>query len=138
MRNDIKAAQRAVYPLLDLVIEFGERFSEEKKQRRIADYSDLEHYCLKVLLDENSSADAPVKSRAAEELTEKYVYVMTDEYQDSNAVQELILNLVSNGKNRFMVGDVKQSIYSFRLADPDIFTENTIHFLWKRERPMKE
>ena len=123
MRNDIKAAQRAVYPLLDLVLEFGERFSEEKKQRRIADYSDLEHYCLKVLLDENSSADAPVKSRAAEELTEKYVYVMTDEYQDSNAVQELILNLVSNGKNRFMVGDVKQSIYSFRLADPDIFTE---------------
>ncbi len=71
----------------------------------------------------DSSADVPVKSRAAEELTEKYVYVMTDEYQDSNAVQELVLNLVSNGKNRFMVGDVKQSIYSFRLADPDIFTE---------------
>lgn len=123
MKNDIRAASKAVCPLLDLVCEFGERFSEEKKQRRIADYSDLEHYCLKVLLEEGSSAEHPVKSRAAEELSEKYIYVMTDEYQDSNAVQELVLDLVSNGKNRFMVGDVKQSIYSFRLADPDIFTE---------------
>lgn len=121
MKHDINEAKKAVYPLLNLVKEFGEKFSEEKKQRRIADYSDLEHYCLKVLLEEN--CEKATKSRAAEELTEKYVYVMTDEYQDSNAVQELILNLVSNGKNRFMVGDVKQSIYSFRLADPDIFTE---------------
>ena len=94
-----------------------------KKERRIADYGDLEHYCLKVLTAEGSTAENPIKSEAAKELSEKYVYVMTDEYQDSNAVQELILTLVSNGKNRFMVGDVKQSIYSFRLADPDIFVD---------------
>ena len=65
----------------------------KKKRRRIADYGDLEHYRLKALID--GSYDNPVKSQAAEELTSKYAYVMTDEYQDSNAVQELILSLVS-------------------------------------------
>lgn len=129
MRYDIKRAREAVFPLLDLVNEFAVKFSEEKKQRRIADYSDLEHYCLKALLEEGSSADAPVKSRAAMELTEKYAYVMTDEYQDSNAVQELVLDMVSNGRNRFMVGDIKQSIYGFRLADPDIFAEKYNTFI---------
>ncbi len=109
--------------LLDLTKEFSEKFDAEKKRRRIADYSDLEHYCLNILLGENGDEHNPIKSSEAEEITKKYAYVMTDEYQDSNAVQELILSLVSNGQNRFMVGDVKQSIYSFRLADPDIFTD---------------
>ena len=122
MLDDIKNAGYGICLLLDLVNEFSLRFDEEKKQRRIADYSDLEHYCLKVLIDEESTVENPVKSQAAKELTEKYAYVMTDEYQDSNAVQELILSLVSSETNRFMVGDVKQSIYSFRLANPDIFT----------------
>lgn len=121
MKDDIKKAGYGICRLLDLVKEFSDLFEEEKKKRRIADYGDLEHYCLKVLV--NGSFDEPQKSQAAEELTEKYAYVMTDEYQDSNAVQELILSLVSGKKNRFMVGDVKQSIYSFRLANPDIFAE---------------
>ena len=123
MEKDISEAKKAVFPLLDLVREFGDRFSAEKRQRRIADYGDLEHYCLTALTEEGCDMAHPVKSEAAKELTEKYIYVMTDEYQDSNAVQETVLNLVSNGANRFMVGDVKQSIYGFRLADPDIFTE---------------
>lgn len=123
MKDGISKAGLGICALLDLVSEFAVRFDEEKKERRIADYSDLEHYCLKVLLDETNTKDKPVKSAAAKELSEKYIYVMTDEYQDSNAVQELILSLVSSDKNRFMVGDVKQSIYSFRLADPDIFAE---------------
>ena len=121
MKEDIKKAGFGICGLLDLVKEFSDMFDEEKKRRRIADYGDLEHYCLKALID--GSYDNPVKSQAAEELTSKYAYVMTDEYQDSNAVQELILSLVSGERNRFMVGDVKQSIYSFRLANPDIFAE---------------
>ena len=121
MKEDIKKAGFGICRLLDLVKEFSDMFDEEKKRRRIADYGDLEHYCLKALID--GSYDNPVKSQAAEELTSKYAYVMTDEYQDSNAVQELILSLVSGERNRFMVGDVKQSIYSFRLANPDIFAE---------------
>lgn len=128
MRADIKKAGYGICLLLDLTEEFSERFDAEKRQRRIADYGDLEHYCLRALTvegssAENSSAENPVKSDIAKELTEKYAYVMTDEYQDSNAVQELILSLVSRDNNRIMVGDVKQSIYSFRQADPDIFTE---------------
>ncbi len=123
MEEDIKKAGYGICLLLDLVNEFSAAFDEEKRRRRIADYGDLEHYCLTILMGEGCTYDNPVKSEAARELTEKYAYVMTDEYQDSNAVQELILNLVSNGENRFMVGDVKQSIYSFRLANPDIFTE---------------
>ncbi len=123
MKADIKKAGFGLCLLLDLVKEFHRAFDEEKKRRRIADYSDLEHYCLDILMGEGCTAENPVRSEEAKELTEKYAYVMTDEYQDSNAVQELILKLVSNGSNRFMVGDVKQSIYSFRLADPDIFTE---------------
>ena len=123
MKDGIKKSGYGICALLDIVNEFSDMFDAEKKERRIADYGDLEHYCLKVLTAEGSTAENPIKSEAAKELSEKYVYVMTDEYQDSNAVQELILTLVSNGKNRFMVGDVKQSIYSFRLADPDIFVD---------------
>lgn len=132
MLEDIKNAGYGICLLLDLVGEFSLRFDKEKKQRRIADYSDLEHYCLKVLMDKDGTVDNPVKSKAAMELTEKYEYVMTDEYQDSNAVQELILSLVSTEKNRFMVGDVKQSIYSFRMANPDIFTEKYNTFSLKK------
>lgn len=123
MEADIEKSGKGISYLLDIVNEFAEKFDEEKKKRRIADYGDLEHYCLKVLMGEGCSIDNPIKSKEAEEITEKYAYIMTDEYQDSNAVQELILELVSTDKNRFMVGDVKQSIYSFRLANPDIFTE---------------
>lgn len=132
MEKGIVKAGYGICALLDLVAEFAVRFDAEKRERRIADYSDLEHYCLKVLLDENSTECNPVKSWAAKELSQKYRYVMTDEYQDSNAVQELILYLVSNENNRFMVGDVKQSIYSFRLADPDIFTEKYNTYLCEK------
>ncbi len=132
MNDGIFKAGYGICALLDLVSEFAVRFDVEKKERRIADYSDLEHYCLKVLLDESSTKDKPIKSLVAKELSEKYIYVMTDEYQDSNAVQELILALVSSDKNRFMVGDVKQSIYSFRLADPDIFAEKYNTYLLEK------
>ena len=87
MKEGIKKSGYGICALLDLVNEFSDMFDAEKKERRIADYGDLEHYCLKVLTAEGSTAENPIKSEAAKELSEKYVYVMTDEYQDSNAVQ---------------------------------------------------
>lgn len=112
-----------LYPQLlylsDMVCRFDEIFLKKKKDKGVLDFNDLEHYCLKVLL-----ADG-VPTRAAEELSEKYDEILVDEYQDSNLIQELILETVSgkrSGRNNiFMVGDVKQSIYRFRHARPELF-----------------
>ena len=107
--------------------DFGEEFIRAKKRRAIVDFNDLEHYCLQLLLDEEAEPGDLVPSSIARELQEHFVEVMVDEYQDINAVQEAILQLVSRGirgeSNVFMVGDVKQSIYRFRLADPHLFME---------------
>ena len=113
-----------VETLTDLVLEFKERFSEKKREKNLLDFTDMEHFALKILL---CGEDGQEMSSAARELSEKYDEVLVDEYQDSNLVQELLTNCVSgwvNGrKNIFMVGDVKQSIYRFRLARPELFME---------------
>lgn len=110
--------------LVKLVLEFKERFSEKKREKNLLDFTDMEHFALEILL---KSEDGEEMSPAARELSEKYDEVLVDEYQDSNLVQELLTNCVSgwvNGrKNIFMVGDVKQSIYRFRLARPELFME---------------
>ena len=100
------------------------------RDRNMLDFSDLEHYMLQLLADfsEDEQGQMQVKpTSAADELSEFYEEVVCDEYQDSNQVQELILSLLSRERkgqyNRFMVGDVKQSIYRFRLADAAIFME---------------
>lgn len=106
--------------------EFMKRFGEKKREKNLLDFTDMEHFALQILspVDEDGR-ERP--SQAAVELSEKYDEVMIDEYQDSNLVQELITSYVSgwvNGrKNVFMVGDVKQSIYRFRLARPELFME---------------
>lgn len=110
-----------------LLNEFTERFQAVKREKGIIDFNDIEHYCLDILLDEASSNDKIIPSPVALELQDKYKEILIDEYQDSNLVQETILEVIS-GKysskpNRFMVGDVKQSIYRFRLAKPDLFIE---------------
>lgn len=97
--------------LAGMVIRFGELYGEAKAKRRIADFTDLEHFALEIL----SHAEAAESNR------EQYDYIFIDEYQDSNLVQETLLGRVSRGDNLFMVGDVKQSIYRFRLADPSLF-----------------
>ncbi len=108
----------AMYPVLksieNMVFEFSEEFTKRKREKNIVDFSDIEHLALKLLVNEDGSKT---------EIAEKYNFdeVAIDEYQDSNLVQEMILNSVSNGKNIFMVGDVKQSIYRFRQARPDLF-----------------
>jgi len=111
-----------IYPFLkaigELVKEYDRRFDEAKRKKQVMDFGDLEHYCLKALLNDDGSI-----TDCALSLRERYYEILTDEYQDSNPVQELILSAVSKGSNRFMVGDVKQSIYKFRMAKPEIFME---------------
>ncbi len=114
-----------VRALTRLVERFMEKLTEKKQEKNVLDFSDLEHLALEILVahDETGTQASP----AALEYAEQFEEIMIDEYQDSNLVQELILNSVAGrGRgeaNRFMVGDVKQSIYRFRLACPELFLE---------------
>lgn len=118
---------RAMKPIMDglvtLTLDFAKAYGAAKKEKGWIDFSDLEHFCLQILLAPDASPEHPVPSAAAEELRNQYEEVFIDEYQDTNGVQELITRLVSGEDNRFMVGDIKQSIYRFRLADPTLFLE---------------
>ena len=119
-----------LYPMMkcltELVLELGERYNEKKRTRGLLDFNDLEHLCLEVLLEEGEKGERR-PSQVALELRERYEEVLIDEYQDSNLVQEVILSTVSRKDsdvpNMFMVGDVKQSIYRFRQAMPELFME---------------
>ncbi len=122
---------RKLYPIASalsrLTLLFLERFQQAKKEKEILDFSDYEHFCLQILVKPESEIGHVVPTDAALEIRKKYEEIMIDEYQDSNPVQEMILTAISGeseGKNnRFMVGDVKQSIYRFRLAMPELFME---------------
>ncbi|MBR5382091.1 MAG: UvrD-helicase domain-containing protein [Oscillospiraceae bacterium] len=116
--GDIRASAVPVRELLRLVSAFSCAYAEEKRRRGLLDFSDQEHMAVKLLCVEETGEP----TAAAREIAGRFREIMIDEYQDVNAVQELIFRAVSQeGKNLFMVGDVKQSIYRFRLADPGIF-----------------
>lgn len=112
--------------LCDVVLMLIRRFDEEKRKKNIVDFADFEHLCLKALLSLTETGDT-APSPAAIALRERFEEILIDEYQDINPVQELILSCISrkqeNCPNRFMVGDIKQSIYRFRLADPRLFIQ---------------
>ncbi len=127
MEKDLHKLYPVMKALENVLNEFENRYQAVKKDKGIIDFNDIEHYCLNILLDEKSSMEQIIPSAVAIELQKRYKEILIDEYQDSNLVQETILELIS-GKyagmpNRFMVGDVKQSIYRFRLAKPDLFIE---------------
>ena len=113
--------------LTEIVKRFGEEFKKTKRDKLLVDYNDMEHYALNILLEEGSTIEKPVPSAVALNMQKRFFEVLTDEYQDSNLVQEMLLCAISghgkDQKNRFMVGDVKQSIYRFRQAEPGIFME---------------
>jgi ATP-dependent helicase/nuclease subunit A len=116
--KDAKDISFAITALLQLLVSFGIAYTEEKRKRGVADFSDLEHLTLSLLIDKETGA----KTELARNLSLRFKEIMIDEYQDVNAVQEYIFNAISkDAENIFMVGDVKQSIYRFRLADPSIF-----------------
>ncbi|MEH7383675.1 helicase-exonuclease AddAB subunit AddA [Bacillus sp. JJ1533] len=123
--DNIKEMQPSIEMLVQLVMEFGERFQKVKEEKGLVDFSDLEHYCLEILRQGGTSSDELVPSEAALEYRLQFEEAFVDEYQDTNMVQESILKLVTkDGEatgNMFMVGDVKQSIYRFRLAEPMLF-----------------
>jgi len=116
-----------VSELIDLVLEFDRRMTEKKQERKIIDFSDMEHYALDILLHRDHESGRVTPSAVALEYRQYFAEVLIDEYQDSNLVQEYLLKAVSGEDdghfNRFMVGDVKQSIYKFRLARPELFLD---------------
>lgn len=117
--------------LVMLVKQFNEHFFEVKAEKNLVDFSDLEHYCLDILTGEIEACDR-IPSQAALDYRKQFKEVLVDEYQDINLVQESILKLVTaDGEqdgNLFMVGDVKQSIYRFRLAEPNLFLGKYMRF----------
>ena len=138
----LDTCREPVVMLVELTRVFIRMYGEKKREKNILDFTDMEHFSLEILIqrvhaeEENGENDGNWTgeskyiyhmSPAARELSLKYDEVMVDEYQDSNLVQEMITNCVSGWadgrKNIFMVGDVKQSIYRFRLACPELFME---------------
>ncbi|MBJ6363099.1 helicase-exonuclease AddAB subunit AddA [Paenibacillus sp. GCM10012307] len=109
--------------LARLVSDFGSAYEQAKRKRSLLDFGDLEHYCLRILRDTASTPELTIPSAAALEYREQFDEILLDEYQDTNMVQEAIVALLAKPApgNRFMVGDVKQSIYRFRLAEPNLF-----------------
>ena len=135
-----KACRAPLRMLLNLVLEFDRRLLAAKQERHLIDFSDMEHYALQILLkrekvEETGDAGTDraetkyriVPSDVALEYRQYFQEILIDEYQDSNLVQEYLLSAISGEEegryNRFMVGDVKQSIYKFRLARPELFLE---------------
>ena len=122
--EDMLAVAASMGTLTDLVLEFDRLYCAEKRRRRVVDFSDLEHLTLALLIDEDGQHTGFAKA-----ISKRFREILIDEFQDVNAVQELIFNAISqDGSNVFMVGDVKQSIYRFRLADPSIFLEKYKRF----------
>lgn len=113
--NDIKYMYETMTVLYDLIFDIHNEFTSRKTERTVVDFADIEHYALTILRNEDIN----------KRYKQKFKYIFIDEYQDSNRIQEEILSLIKRDNNLFMVGDVKQSIYRFRLADPSIFNEKS-------------
>ena len=122
--EETKTIAPAIRGALALAAEFAKRYGKEKRRRHAMDFSDLEHEAIRLLC---APGDRP--TAVARELSQRYWEILVDEYQDSNEVQDCIFRAISKeGRNLFMVGDVKQSIYRFRLADPGIFLQKYKEF----------
>lgn len=125
-RRDLQILYPLIKCLCDLVKEFTLRYSAQKSQKSIVDFNDLEHFCL-AILSEQDETGAVRPSKIASGYRERYAEILVDEYQDSNDVQETIIRMISKTDlgqpNVFMVGDVKQSIYRFRQAKPELFQQ---------------
>ncbi|MCL2399132.1 MAG: helicase-exonuclease AddAB subunit AddA [Defluviitaleaceae bacterium] len=122
MREDICSLQPVIKSLFDLTMDYRTRYSEEKRLRNLVDFSDLEHFAIQILWQGDFTRPSELTpSPVALALSTKFHEVLVDEYQDTNEVQERILSAFTFDNRRFMVGDVKQSIYGFRHAQPKLF-----------------
>ncbi|MDI9242800.1 helicase-exonuclease AddAB subunit AddA [Fusibacillus kribbianus] len=125
--SDICAMGRTLTELTHLAEEYGRAYSAAKREKNLVDFNDVAHFALKILTEKSEDGTEFVPSETAKEMSGSFYEIMIDEYQDSNRIQEAILNSVSGERtgrpNVFMVGDVKQSIYKFRQAVPELFME---------------
>ena len=125
-----------MYPILnnlkDIILEFSDEFSKRKRNKNIVDFNDIEHLALNILLKKEN--DKIEITEVAKKYQEKFIEIAIDEYQDSNMVQEYILTSISKENNIFMVGDVKQSIYKFRQAMPELFLSKYRNYKIKQEK----
>ncbi len=131
--KDLKIITPILEKLANLVTEFTKNFAEKKKEKNCIDFNDIEHFALKILLNENNNP-----TEVAKKYKEKFEEIAIDEYQDSNLVQEAILTSISKGNNIFMVGDVKQSIYKFRQARPELFLQKYDEYKNKEEKTQED
>ncbi|EIS9525430.1 TPA: helicase-exonuclease AddAB subunit AddA [Clostridioides difficile] len=124
IREEIKYLYNIVKPISSVVLRFEEEYSNKKREKGIIDFNDIEHFALNILTDIDEKGNI-VPSDIAVGYRNKFYEIFIDEYQDSNLVQEVLLKAVANTEtpNRFMVGDVKQSIYRFRQAKPELFLQ---------------
>lgn len=117
---------------MNIILEFSKKYSEAKREKNIIDFNDIEHFALQILVKKEDNKYEP--THVAKRYIEKFEEIAIDEYQDSNLVQEYILNTISKGNNIFMVGDVKQSIYKFRQARPELFISKYETYRNKKEK----
>lgn len=115
---DMNETKKSAAMLLELLRDFDSEYRERKGEKNLVDFNDIEHYAIEILKHDDVAA----------ECRDRYDYIFIDEYQDSNYLQENIIGRIERGNNVFMVGDIKQSIYRFRLAEPDIFRDKAIAF----------
>ena len=135
--QDIYDMHQILIKLENLILEFGKEFSKRKREKNIVDFNDIEHFALSILLKTNNDGSVE-RSEIARKYQNKYTEIAIDEYQDSNLVQEYILTAVSKENNIFMVGDVKQSIYKFRQAMPELFLSKYSTYRKKENKTAKD
>ncbi len=136
---------RSLYPrmrcLADLVRRLDEKYAQKKSRKSVVDFNDLEHFCLEILTEKGEDGRL-MPSGTALSYREKFSEILVDEYQDSNLVQEIIINMISRSDsskpNVFMVGDVKQSIYRFRQARPELFLEKYNTYASQKGHPYRK
>jgi ATP-dependent helicase/nuclease subunit A len=137
INTDMKEMYAKLVAIKNLIFEFNERFAKEKLEKNLMDFPDIEHFALKILVKTNEDGTKE-PTQVALNYREKFKEIAIDEYQDSNLIQEYILNTVSNGNNLFMVGDVKQSIYKFRQARPELFLQKYDSYKLKKDKEAED
>jgi len=134
------STERQTKVLIRLVRQFDRLYSQAKRAANCLDFADLEHHALRLLTEENGTDEKPLPSQTALALRRRYEYIFVDEYQDINPVQKAILDMLSSDGNIFVVGDIKQSIYAWRGAEPQIFLkylESASTDLTDRPKPLR-
>lgn len=139
--EDIQKDNERLYPLfralIAIVREYSDTMLAMKKEINAYSFADIEHFAIQLLLKKNSEGTV-VRTPLAESLAADFDEILVDEYQDTNTLQDMLFRMLSDGHNRFMVGDVKQSIYRFRLAMPQIFTNKKERYALYDENSSEE